>query len=508
MRSVSPPVLVCVLLVPIVAGLACGSGGGPSESASPAATTPARTAVPTAAPVGSRAAELATAVVQILALDAEGSPVWSGSGTVISADGLVLTNGHVVDDRSGEYDALGVALLKRTDEPPEMMYLAEIVAVDYALDLAVIQIASDLDGNPTTVDLPFVAAGDSDRVEIGDHIRILGYPGIGGETITFTDGVISGFTAERSVGDRAWIKTDATIAGGNSGGLAVNDAGELVGVPTIAGSGSGDEPVDCRYVADTNRDGDIDEQDTCVPVGGFINGLRPVNLGQPLVDAALSGRTYVSPIETEPEPASGFDTGNVSFSDLAFADGVTADDRPTKVWDALPSAVTDVCGFWDYEGMIDGMSWEALWFIDSEVNEEGSIVDDTWVGGESGNWWVCIIDDSGLADGLYELVLSVEGEAMGSSAVFVGGDHPSVAFDVENDSSVPICYVFLSPLGAQNWGFDKLGTDEGVDTGDTTTFKVPAGTYDLLIEDCDQKTLIEEYELDISEDSVYTVSDA
>jgi S1-C subfamily serine protease len=244
---------------------ACG-GADSGDDESP-------TGSPTPGPVAVE--DLAHAVVQIEALDSLGDPVWTGSGTFISSDGLILTNGHVVDDRAGEYDSLAVATTTETDEPPESKYLTEIVAVDYALDLAIVQVTSDLDGNDVTEEFPFVPTGDSESVEIGDNIRILGYPGIGGDTITFTNGVVSGFTSERSVEGRAWIKTDATIAGGNSGGLAVDAAGRLIGVPTIVGSGADQETVDCRYIADTNRDGSIDDNDTCVPVGGFINGCAP-----------------------------------------------------------------------------------------------------------------------------------------------------------------------------------------------------------------------------------------
>jgi S1-C subfamily serine protease len=289
-------------LILILFASACG-GGGDSDDESPTGTaTPGPVAIE----------DLSHAVVQIQALDFVGDPVWTGSGTFISSDGLILTNAHVVDDRAEEYDSLAVATTVETDEPPELNYLAEIVAVDYALDLSVIQVVSNLDGDEVTEEFPFVSTGDSESVEIGDNIRILGYPGIGGETITFTNGVVSGFTSERSVGGRAWIKTDATIAGGNSGGLAVNAQGMLIGVPTIVGSGADEEQtVDCRYITDTNRDGVIDEDDTCVPVGGFINGLRPVNLATPLIDAAIAGEEYVSTIEPEVEPAGGFSTFDV-----------------------------------------------------------------------------------------------------------------------------------------------------------------------------------------------------
>ena len=488
--------LVVLPISVLLLTLACSGGGGSSKEQSP---TPS----PTTAPL--TVEQLAHAVVQIQALDGAGDPVWTGSGTFVSKEGLILTNGHVVDNRSDEYQSLGVATTIASDEPPKLSYLADIVAVDYALDLAVIRVATDIDGNKVTDEFPFVPVGDSETVGIGDNIRILGYPGIGGETITFTNGVVSGFTSERSVGGRAWIKTDATIAGGNSGGLALDARGELIGVPTIVGTGANQQTVDCRNITDTNRDGVVDSNDNCVPVGGFLNGLRPVNLAAPLIDAAVTGKQYVSTIEPEPAPTGGFKTGNITISDMTFADGVTDDDRPTDKLDAIPSGATRVCGFWNYEGMSDGMSWEALWFVDGKLSEEGSIVNDTWVGGESGNWWACIIDENGLADGLYELIVSVEGDLRGSRALHVGGDHPPVSFKVDNTSDTPICYVFISPTGAQNWGFDYLGVDESITPGDNKTLNIPGGTYDLLIRDCDEKDLIDERSLDIAEDSVYTV---
>jgi serine protease Do len=499
-----------------IAGLACGSGSKPeptatSEPTQAAPSPTARVQATKEAAGGPSVGELARSTVQIWALLQKGDtfePVWSGSGSVISEDGLILTNAHVVDDRLDEYDRLGVAVLKQTDEPPDLAYLAEVQAVDYALDLALIRIVSDLGGSPATVNLPTVELGDSDDVEIGDHVRILGYPGIGGETITFTDGVVSGFASERGLSGRAWIKTDATIAGGNSGGMAVNDRGELIGVPTIAGASADEqEPVDCRYVADTNRDGEINELDSCVPVGGFINGLRPANLSSPLVEAVQSGEEYVGASPVEPEPTGGFDTSQIMFYNLVFADGVTPDDQPTQVWDALPSGPTRACAFWDYEGMVDGMTWEALWFVDGEVNEKGSIIDNTWTGGAAGNWWVCTIDDAGLSDGLYEVVLSVEGEAQRSGAVFVGGDHPPVEFTVVNDSSRPVCYAFISPSGAQNWGEDDLQAEEMIEPGASRAWDLPAASYDVLLDDCDQQTLAEEYELDVTQDQVFTLTD-
>jgi S1-C subfamily serine protease len=472
----------------------------------PAVPTPTATVPPppaeTPTPRPRTAAELASATVQVLAMVASGgdfAPVWSGSGSIISADGLILTNAHVVDDRFGDYTDLGVAVLESTDQPPRLAYLAEIAAVDYSLDLAVIRITTDLDGNPVNPELPFVEVGDSDTVEIGDSLQILGYPGIGGETITFTEGAVSGFTSDRSVEGRAWIKTDATIAGGNSGGLGANALGELIGIPTRASSGEeGGQIVDCRPVADTNRDGTIDQNDTCVPIGGFINGLRPVNLALPLIEAARSGVAYQPPSGPVEQPAGGFDVSNTALSDLVFADGVTADDMPTRVLPALPSGVTNVCAFWNYEGMADGMTWSAYWFIEGELSQEGSILDESWVGGQQGSWWVCIFDDSGLADGLYELVLEVEGEVLINDAVFVGGDRPMVDFTVVNDTTTPACYILVSPSGARNWGQDDLGPTEIVQASTSRVFPMPAATYDILALDCTFEVILEQYGIDIS----------
>jgi S1-C subfamily serine protease len=513
MRSSQWVTLALPLVTLVMTGMACNLGLAASTPSS--TTVPIQTTIrePTAIvlPTTLDTAELAQATVQILALIKEGGdwqPVWSGSGSLFDPEGLILTNAHVVDDRFGEYTELGVAVTHRTDEPPELSYLAEIATIDYDLDLAVIRIVSDLEGEPVSLSLPSVPLGDSGSVEIGDELRILGYPGIGGETITFTRGSVSGFTGDRSVRGRAWIKTDATITGGNSGGMGINAAGELIGIPTIVSSGSeAAEVVDCRPLADTNRDGTIDESDTCVPIGGFINALRPINLARPLIEAARGGEAYFVDTQAQPPAEGGFEPDRVSLYDLVFADGVTEDDRPSQIWYALPGGANEVCGFWSYEGMADGVTWSAYWFVDGELNEGGSNLGDTWVGGVTGDWWVCIYNDAGLADGLYELVLEVEGEALISDSVFVGGDQALVDFTVENQAGVAITYVFLSPSIAQNWGQDELGPDEIIPPGGSRAFVVPSGTYDLLMQDSEFDTLAEEYGLDLNSDESYRLED-
>ncbi len=236
-------------------------------------------------------------VVQIIAIveiDGERVEGWSGSGTIISEDGLILTNAHVVlSERYYQVVDLVVSITTAEDRPPQPMFYADVLQADASLDLAVIQVRSDLQGgapNFSDLDIEPVPLGSSDSLQLGDEIIIIGYPGIGGETITLSRGEVSGFTSEDPYGNRAFIKTSAVIAGGNSGGLAATPQGEIIGVPTQVGSGDiEDMVVDCRPLADTNRDGYIDDKDTCVPTGGFINALRPITLALPMIEAARAG---------------------------------------------------------------------------------------------------------------------------------------------------------------------------------------------------------------------------
>ena len=449
--------------------------------------------------------EMIHATVQILAMvDDSGTwvPIWSGSGSLVSDDGLILTNNHVVDTSLFEYDALGIALTERSDQPPTLTYIAEVLARDPALDLAVILITSDLQGNAVSPKFSFINLADSNQVEIGDSLRIWCYPGIGGETITFTEGAVSGFSLERGIDGRAWIKTDATIAGGNSGGMGTNEDGDLIGVPTIVTSGSETgQTVDCRPLADTDRDGDIDSDDNCVPVGGFINALRPVNLALPLIEAAIQGREYSE--GSRIEQLEDYDSSMARFHNLLFSDGVTEDDQPTQFWYALPPKSTHICAFWDYEGMANGVSWSSYWFFNGELDEGGSTPGQSWGGGDSGNWWVCLFDDRGLSDGVYEVALEVEGSVLLTDAVFVGGDRSSAEFALENLSSTLICVLNLSPSGSANWGQNKLAEGDVVQPSEIRLIELATGQYDIRLVDCDDTLLSEQLGVEISEDHYF-----
>jgi S1-C subfamily serine protease len=147
----------------------------------------------------------------------------SGSGTLLSREGYFLTNYHVVKDTRVQL----ILFSKDPRKSPEKYFFTKIVSQDNNLDLAVLQIVSPIEG-ASMDDLTPIRMGTSSSLKMDDEIRIYGYPGVGGDTITSTRGVISGFWEDYPY----WIKTDANISSGNSGGGAFNLKGEFIGVPT------------------------------------------------------------------------------------------------------------------------------------------------------------------------------------------------------------------------------------------------------------------------------------
>lgn len=385
------------------------------------------------------------AVVQIVALKkgflGGTSSAWTGSGSIVDPSGIILTNCHVANPRamgmsSPAANALAIAITDRSDEPPALTYLAEIVAQSPQLDLAVLRIVSDINGNRVRkLNLPYIPLGDSDKLELADIIAIFGYPGIGGETVTFTSGSVAGFSRSKKVSGRAWIKTDATIAGGNSGGTAVDDQGHLVGIPTQAAAGDNISPVDARPVVDTNRDGRVDHRDSPMAIGGFINGLRPINIAKPLlreagVKVTGSGSRSKIPMErvapkgraaaTTPRrtaEAGTTRTTGVQVTDLSFSTRVTRDARPISPSELLPSRIKNIYATFGFSGMRKGTAWSQVWSHNGKtiLNQKGK-----WTGGTKGRQVLTLSNKGGIPDGEYHLAITARGKIVAEGRVAVG----------------------------------------------------------------------------------------
>ncbi len=146
-----------------------------------------------------------------------------GSGVIVAADGLVMTNAHVIDGA----DAVRVVLADRRE------FEAEVLVEDGRTDLAALRI--DTEGEA----LPFLELKDSDDVAVGDLVLAIGNPFGVGQTVT--SGIVSAL-ARTAVGVSDFsffIQTDAAINPGNSGGALVDTTGRLIGIPSAIYSRDG-----------------------------------------------------------------------------------------------------------------------------------------------------------------------------------------------------------------------------------------------------------------------------
>ena len=386
--------------------------------------------------------ETLPAVVQIIALQKKMfgnlSSAWTGSGTIVDSRGYILTNCHVANPRamgmrSPAANRLGIAVCERSDEPPALTYYADIVAQSPELDLAVLKISERIDGKSIRgLKLPFVPCGDSDDIELGDDLSIFGFPGIGGDTVTFTSGNVSGFTKQRAVrARRAFIKTDATIAGGNSGGTAVDHDGYLVGVPTQAAAGEGINPVDARPVVDTNRDGRVDTRDTPMAIGGFINGLRPINLAKPLMMEAGVKLKGVSAAKTrQAAKAAGNTTkrgsglrksagrgATATMGDMVFSQRVNRQGLPIGPNEVFPSRTKQLFATFDFNDMRNGTKWEQTWTHNGKIVSQQA---DKWKNGPRGRLSLAFASKQGLPDGTYHLAVSSKGAVLAEGDFAIG----------------------------------------------------------------------------------------
>ena len=164
------------------------------------------------------------------------APDSTGSGTLVSPAGWILTNAHVVAALGGGQEKeLVVACTLDPHDAPLELFRADVREFDETRDLALLRITKGFYGQPLPKDyaFPAITLGDPLALAIGDPLLLVGYPSTGsiGSLVSLhvTRGIVSGF-------DRAapgmLLKTDAGITGGNSGGAALDEHGALVGVPT------------------------------------------------------------------------------------------------------------------------------------------------------------------------------------------------------------------------------------------------------------------------------------
>ena len=147
-----------------------------------------------------------------------------GSGVVVSPDGYILSNYHVIEAA----DSILVTLADRRT------FSAAVVGFDPLIDIALLKIDAD--------DLPTVQLGDADDLQIGDWVLAIGHPV--GKGITLTQGIVSALGRQAQIiedeyGIESFIQTDAAINMGNSGGPLLNLRGEVIGINTALSTPTG-----------------------------------------------------------------------------------------------------------------------------------------------------------------------------------------------------------------------------------------------------------------------------
>ena len=343
------------------------------------------------------------------------------SGTLISADGLIITNAHsVLPRRQCDGDQLIISLNVDLSEQPIPKYRAEVFGADEGLDIAILRIARELDGRLIAKGelpiLPFADIGDADEVAIDDNLIVAGFPDLGNRAVTTTRGTVTAFITEPAGPGTSWFKTRAEIPGAMSGGGAYNSAGQLIGIPTSAPVVGAAASTNCRYIADTDGDGLVNANDSCVPIGDFVSTVRPISHARSLIRGARNNLKVevVSAPGLMPPPMN-----PPRVSRLLFAPSVV-DGSPATVVGSLPNNAKSLFLFFDYDNMSAETVYELRVARDGIPDTTFSLPPVRWSGRESGLWHIGSREQA-WANGAYEFTLLINGSSVGSQRIVVGG---------------------------------------------------------------------------------------
>ena len=223
-----------------------------------------------------------------------------GSGFIISEEGQIVTNHHVVADAT-------TVKVKMADG---RTFEAEVIGSDPATDIALLSIKAD-------VDLPYVSFGTSEEMRVGDEVVAVGNPF--GLSSTVTSGIISAKSRNINAGPYdAFIQTDAAINQGNSGGPLFNNEGEVIGVNTaIISPGGGSVGIGFAVPSDIVRDVVADLSDDGMVTRGWLGvSIRPMSdeVAEVLGYDASTGAVVEAVAKERPAFAAGLAKGDIILS--------------------------------------------------------------------------------------------------------------------------------------------------------------------------------------------------
>ncbi len=375
------------------------------------------------------------------------------SGTLISADGLIITNAHsVLPSGQCDGDQLIVSLNVDLSEPPIPKYRAEVFSAEEGLDIAILRIARELDGRLIARGelpiLPFSDIGSAEDMSLDDNLIVAGFPDLGNEAVATTRGTVTAFISEPIGPSPSWFKTRAEIPGAMSGGGAYNSAGLLIGIATNAPLGGLAATASCRYFADTNRDGLVNASDSCVPTGDFVSTVRPISHARSLIRGARHGLT-VDMVSAPAESPSPMNPPRVTR--LFFAPSVS-DGAPSTVVGSMPNNTKSLFFFFDYDNMTAETVYELRVSRDGIPDATFSLPPVRWSGRRSGLWYIGSREQA-WANGAYEFTLLINGTSVGSQRIVVGGSAANrsqfsdIVFGTLDQSGALVGNGSILPLG-------------------------------------------------------------
>jgi len=240
---------------------------------------------------------------------------WSASGVIISSDGLVLTSARaVLGTRAYPVTDLIIGLQTAPGTPPVDAYLASIVQVDEERDAALIKPRSDLLGYPIApgaLSLPALPTAGDASVLPGEELHLFGFGQNPDALLSELTAAAAGLEPEDGSAPLQAVLTGLPSAGDYFGWAALNGRGELIG---LASKPNRRVEEECGALRDTNRDGTLDEQDACLPAGGNLNRLIPIQALAGMLDAAWAGEVGLrrvsaigTPISTQGQVVFGTD---------------------------------------------------------------------------------------------------------------------------------------------------------------------------------------------------------
>lgn len=319
-RFSTPVVATMVVTVGVVASLATGlivrgsgsegSSGQANFSTIVAGDRSQASATPGDGTVEAVAQRVLPSVVSIQVTNGQSGA--EGSGSVISSDGLILTNNHVVSGANSN----GANIVVYTNDGKQ--FPAKVVATDPQTDIAVIKAEGASDLTPITI-------GDPDSLQVGQSVIAVGSPL--GLTSTVTSGIVSAKDRPVQAGGESGgeaslidaIQTDAAINPGNSGGALVNLNGELIGIPSVIATLGGS----------SGESGSIG-------LGFAIPSDQAMDTAKQLIDTGRASHPMIgAQVDTRNAEASGARIVEVTSGGPAQKAGLKSGDVVTKVDDRL-----------------------------------------------------------------------------------------------------------------------------------------------------------------------------